>query len=198
MSDNDNVAKRFAADIAEHQMTVKHDDGLYRHLHFRRPSNGFYWFDLVTWPGSLAIRGDFNGYMFTRLADMFEFFRGDGGSVNPHYWSEKAEHGRPSTKAYSVDAFKQYVLDDLKHLVEGNPELAAKAEKDILAEIEEGYVATESDARDVLTRWERDGAFSDTWEWDLTDFEYGFLWCCHAIVWGIAQYDAARVPAVTS
>lgn len=31
--------------------------------------------------------------------------------------------------------------------------------------------------------------FSDTWEWQLKDFDWWFLWACNAIVWGIARYD---------
>ena len=37
--------------------------------------------------------------------------------------------------------------------------------------------------------------FTDTWEWDLTDFDWQYLWCCHAIQWGIAQYDASKAVA---
>jgi hypothetical protein len=35
-------------------------------------------------------------------------------------------------------------------------------------------------------------AFSDTWEWQLQDFNWWFLWACHAILAGVGQYDAAR------
>lgn len=34
--------------------------------------------------------------------------------------------------------------------------------------------------------------FSDTWEWRLQDFDWWFLWACHAIVAGIARYDRLR------
>lgn len=37
--------------------------------------------------------------------------------------------------------------------------------------------------------------FADSWEWDLRDWDWWFLWACHAIQWGVAQYEAARVPA---
>lgn len=39
--------------------------------------------------------------------------------------------------------------------------------------------------------------FTDTFEWDLTDWSYSFLWCCHAIVWGIDQYDRQFATAVS-
>jgi hypothetical protein len=34
--------------------------------------------------------------------------------------------------------------------------------------------------------------FTDTWEWQLRDFDWWYLWACHAIVWGIARYDRVR------
>lgn len=34
--------------------------------------------------------------------------------------------------------------------------------------------------------------FHDWSEWRLRDYSWGFLWACHAIRWGIAQYDAAK------
>src|ERR1700677_95577 len=37
--------------------------------------------------------------------------------------------------------------------------------------------------------------FTDTWELDFKDFDHGYLWACHAIVAGIAQYDAAKAQA---
>ena len=46
--------ERFQADVARHGMTVLRDDGLYRHLRFRRPDCSAYWFDLLTAPGIIA------------------------------------------------------------------------------------------------------------------------------------------------
>lgn len=34
--------------------------------------------------------------------------------------------------------------------------------------------------------------FEDWSEWRLRDFSPHFLWACHAVRWGIAQYDAAK------
>ena len=59
---------RFLPDVAEHKLTVLHDEGLYRHLRFQKPGTGFYWFDLITWPGNLAFKGDMGGFMFARIA----------------------------------------------------------------------------------------------------------------------------------
>lgn len=34
--------------------------------------------------------------------------------------------------------------------------------------------------------------FSDVWEWSFSDYDWCFLWACHAIVWGIGRYDKVR------
>lgn len=193
MSESEDVAARFRGDTAKHRMTVLHDEGLYRHLRFMNPDDSAYWFDLVTWPGSLAIRGDVDGYMFTRLTDMFEFFRGTG--INPHYWAEKTEGGRDSTKSYSEELFRQIVVEHFVTAVryEDAPRGLGKAVREEI--LDSACLGTEEDARAALDAFEFKGFrfdFDDTWEWDLHDFNWSFLWCCHAIQWGISQYAAAR------
>lgn len=99
---------RFLKDAGSHVMTVIRDDGVHRHLRFRKapPAGSEYWFDLITWPGSLCIDGDMGTYVFRRLPDMFEFFctdreynekRGRKLGINAGYWGEKlqatANHG---------------------------------------------------------------------------------------------------------
>jgi len=49
----------------------------------------------------------------------------------------------------------------------------------------------EDGARELLRELETLGVVSDTWEWNLTDWDYHFLHNLHAIAWGIEQYDAA-------
>lgn len=85
---------QFLRDVGEHCMTVLRDDGIERHLRFRKPGTGCYGFDLLTFPGHLLITGDCGSYLFRRLEDMFEFFRTDRKPadelhINPQYWSEK-------------------------------------------------------------------------------------------------------------
>lgn len=39
--------------------------------------------------------------------------------------------------------------------------------------------------------------FADTefWEADLTEYTHRFLWCCHALAWGIEVYDQAKLAS---
>ncbi|URN11302.1 hypothetical protein LUW77_03145 [Streptomyces radiopugnans] len=96
-------------------MTVLHNDGLYRHLRFMSPRTSEFRFELVTWPGSLTIRGDYGDpHTFSRLDDMFQFFRADRRrGINPHYWAEKLgrDGGRRSVKSYSEELLRQLVVE---------------------------------------------------------------------------------------
>lgn len=191
-------AQMFARDVAKHQMTILHEDGLYRHVRFARPNTGMYHFDLITWPGYLTICGDMESYTFRRLDDMFQFFRSGTGwnhdTINPHYWSEKLVDGRERAEKYSRDLFEQVVKETFVDVVR-NGDAPAGLGKAIREEILNGSWDTEYEveAREALERFEFKGfRFSGAWEWDLKDYDWHFLRACHAIQWGITQYDAAR------
>jgi hypothetical protein len=201
------VRERFVRETAEHQMTVRHDDGLYRHLRFQKPGTWVYGFDLVTWPGYLAVVGDAGDFMFARIADMFEFFGPKGArggfederwGINPHYWSEKLQGpGHDPAREYAHEAFRARVLDWARDYCEwGDGEdiypslLIGALEREVLA----GWTHHEHEARERLSVLEEEvGGFLETWEWDLREYNWQFLWCCWAIVWGIAQYRAATI-----
>lgn len=188
------IAERFAADTADHQMTVLHDDGLYRHLRFKSPRSSEYWFELATWPGCLAIRGDVgDGPVFARLPDMFEFFRRRDGRINPGYWAEKVTSGRDELYVYDPDVFDQRVKEAFVEAVRYSdaPRGLGKAVRAELLDHDD--VCDERGAHRLVAEFEFKGfRFYDTWEWSFRDWEWSFLWYCHAIVWGIAQYDAHK------
>lgn len=204
------VRERFVRDVAEHEMTVLKDDGLYRHLRFQRVGASFYWFDLVTWPGVLAVSGDCGTFVFSRTRDMFEFFRPSGArggfedarwGINPDYWSEKLR--APSSRdvrIYTYDAFKAHVLEWLADArdyygdLEDEDDLRAfkaAVDEQILDDPDGEAYRDEGEAHRRLRDFEHGGrSISDSWEWDLREYDWQFLWCCWAIVWGIGQYDA--------
>ncbi|SCL12826.1 hypothetical protein [Micromonospora inyonensis] len=204
------IADRFARDTTEHQLTVRHDDGLYRHLHCAKPGTGIWSFEVITWPGALVVRGDFGpARVFRRIDDMFEFFRGAGGRINPTYWSEKLdggsrasamEHSEEHARQLITECVDQYEADTYPHLLDQYTRRAIPTRPNPPAEVretvsdydDEGYLAHADGTRIVLGDLERLGVTADTWEWDLRDWDWTFLWACHAIVWAIQQYDAAR------
>lgn len=194
MSDYPEIAARFARDTASHELTILHDEGLYRHLRFRASKSSEYWFDLITWPGRLAMCGDVgDGYVFSRLPDMFQFFRSDRRwGINPHYWAEKLGGGRRSVKEYSEELLRQRVIEQFVNDARwgGVPTGTGKA---IRTWVLNEDLSDEHQARNVLEDFAHLGyEFSDVWEWDFHDYDHSFLWACYAIQWGIGQYDKVR------
>ncbi|HEX5772226.1 MAG TPA: hypothetical protein VFY11_14800 [Nocardioidaceae bacterium] len=188
------TAKMFAVNTAGHQLTILHDDGLYRHVRFGRPDTGLYRYELVTWPGHLAVGGDIDSYTFARVDDMFTFFRGQ--RINPSYWAEKVQDGRERTREYSESMFKVRVMDELKHMPVPNlTDELREARAELLERMADGDAHHPEGARELLNDAERAGLFSDTWEWSLQDWDYHFVYCLHAIVATIKAYDAAKVVA---
>jgi hypothetical protein len=196
----DKIAERFARETAKHEMTVLHNDGLYRHLRFQHPGSSTYWFEVVAWPGKLSITGDVDGYVFSCTQDMFEFFRQSSwqGGINHTYWDEKVVASRDSVMTFSQDLFNKQVADDLKEAEQDWPGVTEAWNEKVNGFLADYNTEYEHDARAALNDFEylpegdsgEPFRFQDVWEWQLKDYDWSFLWCCHAIVWAIGQYDA--------
>jgi hypothetical protein len=189
------VAARFERETAEHVLTIIHDDGLYRHLRCRAPDTWAYGYDVVTWPGYLAIVGDAGDFVFSRVRDMFEFFESDSGRINPDYWSQKLQAPRPAgARVYSHDALVERVHWWAREVCgewgvfEGAiyPDLLIGAlDREILRD----WTHYEEEGRERLQLLEEEvGFYLETWEWDLREWDWQFLWCCHGIVKAIEVY----------
>ncbi|NHP18656.1 hypothetical protein G8767_34765 [Rhodococcus sp. IC4_135] len=205
MIDLASVKREFDLSVTEHEMKILHEDGLYRHLRFRRPGTGIYGWDLITWPGHLVISGDLESFHFSRDADMFDFFATSGhrseGGINPHYWGEKVE-GTSQWRTFSPELFIKLVVEDFwerRHDYAGDVVALWRAiREDVLAWSED-----ESEARNALHNFrhrdkrnlDADFEYYDSWEWPLLDYDRHYLRSLHAIVWGIQKYRATRASA---
>ena len=95
--------ERFLKDVKTHEMHIMLDNGLYRHVRFKRPNTGTYYFDLVTWAGHLVICGDAGDFHFSREEDMFGWFNHNiydfdhEHIINPQYWGQKLQGNRSYT-----------------------------------------------------------------------------------------------------
>jgi hypothetical protein len=204
--------KRFATETADHQMTVLKDDGLYRHLRFQKPGTWCYGFDLVTWPGYLAVVGDCGDFVFSRTRDMVDFFSPSGGrggfedarwGINPHYWAEKLQGPGPAhqlVEVFAPAAFAARAREWLESYIEDHAappdrerELRQCLEDDVLCYVHDGEHAVS----DALVRFAEDalGGWGDAWELSAKEWDWQYLWCCWAIVWGLGRYHAARPEA---
>lgn len=197
------AAEHFRADTADHQMTILREEGLYRHVRFRnagrdfrcyevsdvRPGNGFYQFDLVTWPGYLAFVGDAGDFVFRRLPDMFEFFSTRGGFISYDYWAEKlvAPAGSEAVRSFSEDRYRRQVEE---WIAEQEPEVAEAARAQLLDEID--FPHDSDSAHRLLYGFAHEGiTIPDVWEWEFRDYEHRYLWACCAIAWGVDRYLSA-------
>lgn len=205
---------QFLKEIESHAMEVIRDDGLYRHIRFRKPGTMCTHFDLITWPGYLCYCGDMGTYVFSRLPDMFEFFRSDRDyahengrqlGINLGYWSEKLQavdgtRRNGSAKEYSPDKFRQVVKERLASWMryegldkEARRELRQLVEDEVLACADDGDVRAYDAANDFSGKvGGQCFEFVDFWDHDLTDYTHRFRWCCYALAWGIQQYDESK------
>lgn len=189
---DEKARERFERDTAEHRMTVMHDDGVYRHLRFQKPGSWTYGYDIVTWPGFLALTGDMGEYLFARIADMFKFFE-HGDRINPGYWGEKLQGpGRDLHLQFSEEAFSDYVRGWLDEETEPLSADEARALREAVQFDVLGEPADEHEAVRRMNEFEFAGhRFYDPWDHDLREFDGRFLWCCWAIVRGIERYRKA-------
>jgi hypothetical protein len=186
----------FLIDVARHEMILLRDDGLNRHIRVARPGTYCMQFELVTWPGYLACAGDMGCFVFSRIADMFEFFRPHNDrpelQINLGYWAEKAqaESCTGGIKEYSPDLFRENIERWLNER-EASAEVRAEVEDEVLNYAHDG----EYPAMDAACRFKSASGFrfTDFWEANCQEYTYHFVWCCYAMVWGIRQYDAAKV-----
>jgi hypothetical protein len=150
----DDIAERFERETALHEMTVLHDDGLYRHLRFAGPKNSEFWYDLITVPHALIFRGDGESFVFSRLPDMFEFFRSTSGRINLDYWSEKLTSDRNAATTYSPDLFERLVKAEFVNVVRSGdwPRGLGKAIREEI--LDSDLWEDESGARHLLSEFE--------------------------------------------
>ncbi len=201
MSRNKCTTEGFLKDVESHKLTILKDDGVYRHLLLSREGSSTFRFEIVTYPGHLTISGDMGANIFARLPDMFRFFRDDvtpaSIPINPSYWHEKLQAGRDEANVFTPEEFERTVrshIEDIRDEIEDFPALMAQIEEELFC-----YGDDERSAREALAdfEWRDETLFYDTWEWDFRDFTYRYIWQCYAIVWAIAQYDAAKEQEVT-
>lgn len=190
---------RFDKDIGTHKMTVHLAQGLHRHLTFKRPGSSVYHFHITTWPGYLCISGDMECFVFSRLPDMFEFFR--GSRINPSYWSEKlqADNKNVGHRVFSIELYQAALKSDFEDWSFDSDDDRKRAWEAIEDEFD-GILhaeSTEHAIRQALD-WEcpiSKQRFADFYEHTLEDYTFQFLWCCYAIQWAIARFDEAAVPS---
>lgn len=200
MNGREEARDRFFNDTKNHIMTVLRDDGLYRHIRFSIPGSSVYRFDLVTWPGFLAITGDMGSCTFSRVKDMFTFFRAALGQgtkpaetlgINPSYWAEKlVAVDRQGWKEFDQEHFKRVIVEQIREYGDSGKKrkILQDAREEIFSLIDEDLEGRE--AMQAAYRFKSNGfTFFDLFDHNFEKPTFHFLWLLWAIVWGIRQYD---------
>ena len=179
--------EQFAKDVEKHQMKVLADSGVSRSLLFAQPGNGNQYFYITTWPHHLCISGDMGTFVFSRLTDMFEFFRGDK-EPNLGYWSEKLEAG--TAEKYCEDTARAEILRQANGagLEPEDLEYAKRCIARMELDSELGFY------NEIMNWSEHELGFSIDTDGigRCEEYTYHFIWCCRAIIWAIQQYDLAK------
>ncbi len=211
----------FLGDIKRHKLTILRDDGLYRHIRMARPGSGYESFDIITWPGYLCYTGDMGTYVFTRIADMFDFFRPDGRAplrildgIDRRYWAEKVE-GLDKHDGITEFDSEKFILEVKRRRVELIRERGRDLDKEQRRELWDGITdevidqierhQSESMACHYVNEFQFIKSYSgyrpspgdffslDTCEWpSCNSYTFRFTWCCYALRWAIAHYDIAK------
>ncbi len=205
----------FLKDVAEHQMHVLMDSGIYRHIRFKRPGTGCMHFDLITYPGHLVYSGDMGCYVFARLEDMFQFFRMDkndwnynrngGLSINLGYWSEKlraVDGGRLKAGATELDEDRvKAVINEyrVRWIRDCRHQLTKDQRRELWEAVDDRVLSSGEPEETLRAAYDfseciggRSFQFDDLWDHNFERFTYHFVWCCYALAWGIQQYDNAK------
>ena len=205
--------QQFLKEVETHIVEVLRDDGVYRHIRFREPGTMMQHFDLITWPGYLCYCGDMGTYVFTRLYDMFEFFRTDRKyskkrlGINLGYWSEKLQavdgnRHNAGAKTYSEEKLRQVVNQYRVNWIREsarNGSLDKEQRRELWNAVDDCVLSYADDEIATTKAYDfnhsengRDFYFQDLFEHDFTDYTHRFLWCCYALAWGIEQYDGIK------
>jgi hypothetical protein len=202
------IAARFARETAAHEMTVLFDVGLYRHLRFEAPDGSGYRFDLHTSPNRLMFVGEVGTYVFSVFPteDMFQLLRESsiGDQPNFGYWREKLRAWNEPAIQFSTELFDERVAKELAK-AEGSFPGATAAWREHTEGLAAVY-STESEegAREALAAFEflPEGQqipalrLQYVSRFVFDDFDWRYLWACHAALWGANRYVAAK--AVTA
>jgi len=167
--DYDRIKANMEPALSGHVLYFLLDQEEHRCILFKNPGTSEDHFYITTWPGHLAISGDRGDYMFNRLNDMFEFFR--GRRYNPPYWASKCVAGE--TREFDNEAADNLI----KRLIEEG-------------ELDDDIVDYPSSVESVLRLLEEND-IPDVCEYapSLYKYSHHFLTCLFLIQWSIEAYD---------
>ena len=202
------IKEKFIKDVKGHQLKIIKDDGVYRHLLFKRQNGSMYWTEIIASPNLLTINGDMGTWVFSRVDDMFEFFRNPELEINYHYWTEKLKAGRTSCEKFYMNLFykniTKYIEDYFQDSIENINEdfyddylkdiVEAEDEIEVVSKIRDFYIYSDDRILKDLPECYKQFNFDDFNEyWKLCyKADYQYVWSLFCIVKIIQEYDKIK------
>ena len=189
--------EQFLEDVKNHELTIVKNDGVSRHLKFANPNDCNQSFNITTSPNYLVITGDMGSLVFSRLYDMFNFFRNDDLKINPDYWAEKIrtttyEAQIASYSKFDLEQAKKNAQEYLNTYLEDNDDLSEEDRASLLEDFELEILRSgdEYEIVEAIRNFNFKGFEFDEFYWDgCRVYTYSYIWLCYAIVWGIKKFD---------
>ena len=201
--------EQFQKDTSAHELEIIQDNDLFRHLKISKPRTGNMHFNITTWPGYLCISGDMGTFVFSRIPDMFDFFRGKAEEINPQYWEEKLCAGaglsaRNVSREYDPGLIYERLDEELKTFIEWQtdekPQLWQENIEDAKKAVQHFKDWVDSSEYEMvyhINNWDEEEAggmdLQDFWDGYREAYSYHYVWCCYAIVHAIRLYDETKV-----
>jgi hypothetical protein len=129
---------------------------------------------------------------------------------NPGYWGEKLEatDKHDGFKKFSEEKFDAAIKSYFVQWMRDNRYRTTKEQRRELWEtIESEVLCADGDSGGYRKQCAANDfghpvqpglyfRFGDFWETNVEEYSHRFMWCCHALAWGIQQYDDAKQPAM--
>ena len=196
--------EQFLDDVKHHEITIHQNNGVYRHLEFKKTNNSNPYFNISTFPDHLVITARIDGLSYalvlSKRYDMFDYFRdylGDNDlKIYPKLWSEMI---RSTSYKGIIESYSEFDLDKIKRcaqeylddFISGN-KLSAEDVAALRWEFESNVLNAEYEHEiiDSITNFGFCGFnFDEFWEGNYRKYRRNYIWLCYAIVWGIKKFD---------
>jgi len=172
------IKERIKKDLARHTIQTTLKRGLYRHYICKTPHTNVLWFEVITWPGGLAINGDMGTYTFSRTADMIAFMR--SASMSFAYAAEKCRAAdRDGIKTFRQECFVESMDYEIECAEESDDYERVTKLQELRDEINQW---AEEDAHETYRLMHKSGLF-DCDVPNCLGYTLSFLWNLHAIKW---------------
>lgn len=189
--------------VSEHEMTVLHDTGMYRHLRFKKPKSNNQYFDITTFPNHLVISGDMGDFTWRTWCKDADIF--NGFSPNSLLAGKNKEFSSEALRGEIndiVESFCEDIADYFEDYEGDEYETVDEFEQAFRSEVLDHFDCCELDEYRCVSAIENFSSdiipdcnlFEGFW----TDFNadvptYHYQWCVMAVSYAIERYTQRGV-----